>query len=127
MYIRFATLNLDADTGKEVGVLVAGHTLRDEGDLSVDDHRELRLCLKWFNDNLSVPSTETVYTVQDKRALSWFKPSAVEHIRRMWELKSVLDRHDIHVAVLKTNQPGKILFEDDLQLIALPRKGQVFR
>jgi hypothetical protein len=126
MFVRFTVLSTDADTGRSTGVLVAGHILRDEGDLSVEEHRELRLCLQWFNDQLKVPSTSSTYTIQNRRALSWFKPGATEHIKRMWELKHILARHGLHVNVLKTREPGTVVYEDQWQLVAVPAKGQRF-
>lgn len=123
MFLRFTILATDSDTGKSTGVLVAGHKLRDEGDLSVDEHRELRLCLQWFNDHLTVPS---VYDLQNKRALAWFKPEAKKPIERMWQLKSILDAHGLHVNVLKTAAPGRIIFEDGWQIVAIPTRGQRF-
>lgn len=124
MFIRFATLERDIDTGRSIGILVAGHTLRDVGEISVDEHRELRLRLKWFNDNLHIPPTYD--DPQNKRALSWFKSSATKPIQYMWDLKRMLDQHGFHVDVLKTLEPGKIIYEDDWQVVAIPRKGQKF-
>ncbi len=126
MFIRFTVLSTDADTGKSTGVLVAGHTLRDEGDLSVEEHHQLRLCLQWFNEQLKVPS-KLYKDLQNKRALSWFKPSAAEHIKHMWELKHILDHHGLHVNVLKTHEPGKVVYEDEWQVLAIPAKGQRFK
>jgi hypothetical protein len=125
MFIRFTILKADADTKKKTGVLVAAHTLRDEGDLSVEEHRRLRVCLAWFNKNLHIPSTYK--DLQNKRALSWFKPAATECIDRMWELKQILDDHGLHVEVLKTRMPGTIVYEDGWQVIAIPRNGQRFQ
>ena len=123
MFLRFTILSPDPDTGKNTGILVAAHKLRDEGNLSVDEHRELRLCLQWFNDHLTVPKT---YNLQNKRALAWFKPEAQKPIERMWQLKHILDTQGLHVNVLKTATPGRIVFEDGWQVIAIPAKGQVF-
>lgn len=81
MCIRFITLARDPDTGWNSGILVAGHALRDENDISVEEHRELRLCLNWFNDNLHVPSTYD--GPQNRRALSWFKSDAAKPIHYM--------------------------------------------
>jgi hypothetical protein len=124
MFIRFAVLQPDADTGKKCGVLVAGHTLRDEGDLSVEEHRQLRLCLKWFNENVKQPGTYD--NLHNKRALSWFRSSADECIRHMWDLKQILDHHGLHVEVLKTKTPGTIVYEDECQVVAIPPKGAPF-
>lgn len=83
MFIRFTILATDPDTRKEAGVLVAAHLLRDNGDLSVEQHHELRLCLKWFNEHLNIPPTYRD-SGNNKRALSWYKPEAKKPIERMW-------------------------------------------
>jgi hypothetical protein len=124
MLVRFATLQFDHESGYTTGILVAAHTLRDEGDLSAQEHQRLREMLSWFNEELFVP--KFLERIEHRRAISWFKPGAVEAIRRMWELKQFLLLNGIHVCVLKTNEPGTIVFEDDWQVIAKPRKGQRF-
>lgn len=124
MLIRFATLATDTDSGHRSGVLVAAHALRDEGDLLRDEHETLRVLLAWFTENLPVPKVLKVS--EHRRAISWFKPSANEAIRRMWELKIVLESHGYHVNVLRTEQPGSILYEDEWQVVAKPSKGVRF-
>ena len=124
MLIRFTILAEDPDSGRTSGVLVAAHTLRDEGDLTVEEHQDLRLALSWFNDHLSIPAI--LKHTEHRRAISWFKPAASEAIRRMWQLKSLLDLHGYHVEVLRTSDPGTVVHEDDWQVIAKPRKGQRF-
>lgn len=122
MLIRFATLATDTDSGYASGILVTAHTLRDEGDLTPEEHLELRAALAWFNEELFVPGL--LERAEHRRAISWFKPAAEEAMRRMWHLKELLDRHGHHVEVLRTSEPGTVVYEDDWQVIAKPRKGQ---
>jgi hypothetical protein len=124
MLIRFATLATDTDSGYASGILVTAHTLRDEGDLTPEEHLELRAALAWFNEALFVP--KLLERAEHRRAISWFKPAAEEAVRRMWHLKDLLDRHGHHVEVLRTSEPGTVVYEDDWQVIAKPRKGQRF-
>ena len=124
MLIRFSTLAHDQDSGRPGGVLVAAHTLRDEGDLSTHEHKALRTALTWFNENLPIPAV--LAEPEHRRAISWFKPAATEAIRRMWQLKEFLDAHGHHVNVLRTTDPGTVLYQDDWQVIAKPHKGQRF-
>lgn len=124
MLIRFTVLDEEPESGRTRGVLVAAHTLRDEGDLSVDEHRELRVALLWFNENLRIPAA--LDRTENRRAISWFKPAAAEAIRRMWPLKGLLDTHGHHVDVLRTADPGNVVHEDEWQVVAKPRKGQRF-
>ena len=124
MLIRFSTLATDSGSGRAGGVLVAAHTLRDDGDLSAQDHEELRSALSWFNDHLPVP--EALADPEHRRAISWFKPGAAEAIQRMWQLKTMLDLHGHHVDVLRTSDPGTVVYQDDWQVVAKPYKGQRF-
>ena len=121
MLIRFAVLAADSDSGRKQGILVAAHTLRDEGDLSVEDHTELRTAIAWFNENIPVPAM--LDKPEHRRAISWFKPSANEAIQRMWRLKQLLDTHGLHVDVLRSDEPGTIVYEDDLQVVAKPQRS----
>ncbi len=50
--------------------------------------------------------------VEHRRAISWFKPDAE------------VDLHGYHVEVLRTTEPGTVVFEDGWQVIAKPGKGQ---
>jgi hypothetical protein len=124
MFVRFTTLAIDPDSGHAGGILVAAHELRDAGDLTVDEHSDLRTVLSWFNEYLFVPAT--LGAKEHRRAISWFKPAASEAIRRMWHLKELLDLHGVHVEVLRTSDPGTVVYEDDWQVIAKPYKGQRF-
>ena len=124
MLIRFTTLAADPDSGHTSGVLVAAHTLRDEGELTAQEHQQLREALSWFNQELFVP--KLLEQTEHRRAISWFKPAADEAIRRMWHLKHLLDFHGCHVEVLRTSEPGTVVYEDDWQVIAKPPKGQRF-
>jgi len=124
MLVRFSTLATDTDSGHRTGVLVSAHTLRDEGDLSREEHEALRKLLAWFTDHLPVP--KVLKASEHRRAISWFKPSANEAIRRMWELKILLESHGYHVNVLRTTEPGSILYEDEWQVVAKPAKGVRF-
>ena len=124
MLIRFVTLATDSDSVRAGGVLVAAHTLRDEGDLTIEEHKDLRNALAWFNEHLPVPTA--LADPEHRRAISWFKPAAGEAIRRMWQLKALLDSHGQHVSVLRTSDPGTVVHQDNWQVIAKPHKGQRF-
>jgi hypothetical protein len=124
MLIRFSTLANDPDSGRPCRLLVVAHTLRDEGDLSADEHEALRTALLWFNEHVPIPTA--LADPEHRRAISWFKPAAVEALQRMWQLKGLLDAHGHDIDVLRTADPGAVLYQDDLQVIAKPRKGQRF-
>ena len=122
MYIRFTLLSQDPDSHRKTGILVAANEVRDDGSLPVDEHRKLRELLEWFNRHL--PEPKPLDDDGNARALSWFKPGAKVAIRQMWALKALLDAYNFHVEVHKTSDPGTIIYEDDLQVVAKPRKGQ---
>ena len=125
MLVRFSILEADPDSGQKAGVLVAAHTLRDEGELSAQEHEQVRSALQWFNEHVEVP--EVLEAEGNHRAISWFKPAARVAISKMWELKSLLEHHGLHVEVLRTLDPGLVVYEDELQVVAKPRRGQRFR
>jgi hypothetical protein len=81
----------------------------------------------WFDANLATPShfERGGWKRPGQPALSWFKPQAVEHIRRMYELKTALEECGVHVDVLTTRDPGVIIWQDKDQLVAEP-KGSRF-
>jgi hypothetical protein len=122
VYLRFSLKVLDTDSGYNKGVLVAAHELRDNADMSVDEHRELHESLAWFNVNLNHPAC--LADPENRRAISWFKPEAHKPISRMWALKAILENHGYMVDVLKTESPGSILFEDGWQVVAKPPHGK---
>lgn len=119
-FVRFVLLRTDSSSGKRQGILTAANELRRDGDLSGDEHRTLRLALEWFNDNVHSP--ECLESPEHRRALSWFKASAKAPIEQMWGLAAILREHGLHIEMLTTTDPGNVVYEDDLQVVARPRR-----
>lgn len=82
----------------------------------------------WFNANLAIPKQFSTggHTGFGQPGLSWFKPTATEHIQRMHSLKTALEACGIHVEVLTSRDPGLVVWQDEYQIVAEPR-GRTFR
>jgi hypothetical protein len=82
-------------------------------------HDDLRT---WFSKNLAAP--DRFDKNRNRRGpgqgLSWFKDSAQGHISKMREFAELLRSIDVVVDELTTERPGKILFEDEFQIVAKP-------
>jgi hypothetical protein len=97
MYLRFTTLKIDEDSKRPQGIFIAAYRLLDSGDLSVAEWKHVRGILDWYKANLPLPPKN----FEASRAIFWFRSSAAESIRRMWELVAILRAHDISVSVYK--------------------------
>ena len=124
MYLRFVVPENDEESGREMGVFTAGGILNDNGKLYDYEIKLRKQILTWFTNNLEVPdvqASESNYYAKPT-AISWFKSSAATHISKMREYIEILKAHDIHVKQLVTERPGKIVYEDEYQVAAIPFK-----
>lgn len=112
-FVRFASLEIHADSRRRTGIfqacgrVQAGHmppTLSDEMDA---------VC-GWFNENLIVP------IIAEERAIFLFKSSARECMRQAWHLIDCLRRSGAIIEMQTVENPGRILYEDELQVAVLP-------
>ncbi len=121
-YIRFVTEQLDPDSGRHQGLFQAAFALRQRGAFSETEEAHLKEIREWFNEHLEKPTAfsraKRPHAVN--RAISWFKDTATEHIKRMYEFAAVLEMHDVTVKVVKTPRPGYVVYEDDFQVVAEP-------
>lgn len=80
--------------------------------------------MEWFDANLKKPtkftSSKPPYYRKENKAISWFKDSADVHISKLREVLSILDNHEIHFEMIKTETPGYIVYENNHQVVAEP-------
>jgi len=76
----------------------------------------------WLDENLALPGQflHGGSKARGQPGLSWFKPVATGHIKQMHQLKLALEVCGVHVEVLKTTRPGRIIWQDEHQLVAEP-------
>jgi hypothetical protein len=84
--------------------------------------KELGETYDWFKMNLAVPKqfSRGGWKGRGQPGLSWFKPAAAEHIRRMHGLKLALQACGVHVDILTTRDPGEVIWQDKHQIVAEP-------
>jgi hypothetical protein len=122
MYIRFIVQESDKKSGREMGLFSAGGILRDEGKLYDYEVKLRKQIMQWFSNNLKVPDVQASQSNHYTKplAISWFKSSAKSHISKMREYAEILNSHDVHVKQIVTERPGKIVYEDEFQIAAIP-------
>jgi hypothetical protein len=126
--LRFVLPRSHPDTGVEEGIFGAAHDLCRSTRISIADRQSLEGLLSWFGDNLATPkrfnsSKSKGYYRRRTAGVSWFKPTAVEHITRMRALSAILEKNGYRVSQITTNRPGYVVFEDDHQVVAEPFRG----
>jgi hypothetical protein len=114
---RFVRLSVPAwhwGTGEGQGIFRVAGVVRENMRLSEDQDRQLASTLRWFNKRLPCPR------IFDAKAIFWFKFSAAECRRRVSHLARHLRALGVEVVVTETNMPGRVIYEDDLQVAAVP-------
>lgn len=126
MFIRFQSTIPDRLTGKPLGIFHASTIvceLEDTSQYAIDLILEQR---KWFNKNLPRPHkfSRSRKPHALEIALSWYRPSATEFIERSRVLANLLSDQIFPITMVKSLNPGVIVYEDDYQVVAVPFRQQ---
>ncbi len=114
LYIRFVVGGEGEHHRRLTGLITEARLLRDRGELAHYEEEWLAEVYEWFNKNLSCPPFSTR---RWSSAVSWFKDSAEDSIQKMRELSVLLEGHGLQVRMLRSENPGLILYEDAYQVV----------
>jgi len=118
-YLRFVFGTNRGAPREQLGIIASLAYLKDADQLSEGDRARAEELLLWFESQLPCPPFSGRKYPQE--AVSWFKASAVTMIAKAREVAVLLEEYDHPVRMLRTQQPGMILYEDDFQVIAKSR------
>lgn len=115
MYIRFV-VGLESENHRELtGLITEAKLQAKEGRLEECEIEFTKSIFDWFNDNMPCPPFSA--NRWPENCSCWFKDSAKEFIEKMWELAAILEASGSNVRVLRAISPGKILYEDEYQVV----------
>lgn len=122
MFVRFISPQIDTSSKIEEGIFCAAYRLSDSSNITEWDREILAELMHWFDDNLPRPACfDGARTAGEyERAICWFQPTAVEHIRRARELAILLELNGEQIRLIRTRQPGRVYYEDKAQVVARP-------
>ena len=121
MFIRFVSGEIHECSHVSTGVFQTAFELMDDPLLPRGDYIRLWELMDWFNKYLRGPSEYRLRSPwRIERAISWFKPTAHEHLARAWEMAAILERNEIFIRMIKAQKTGYILYEDEAQVFAQP-------
>jgi hypothetical protein len=121
-YVRFVTTRIDKSSGRRQGIFQAAAELADADELCDDEREEFEALGEWFSEHLEKPDrfSRSPKSNAAPLAISWFKATAAEHVRRVRSICRILSEHGIHTEMITSARPGYIVFEDEHQVTAVP-------
>jgi hypothetical protein len=120
MYVRFV-VGTDAENPAWLtGVITMARLLCDEGELHDYESEWLEEIFEWFNHHLPCPPFQKKLRSGEwtRDAVSWFRADAKEPLKRIWDLVAILEEHGVAVRLITSERPGKIVYEDEFQVVA---------
>lgn len=108
------------------GVFGLVNRLAFNGELSAEEDRFRRDNNRWYDAAYPNPShaDPTVYDHKlNPHAAAWFKVTAGQLLERIDGYLAILDCHGVGYEVVRTDHPGRILYEDAYQVVAVPGAG----
>lgn len=115
MFIRFVVGGDDEHHRLLTGIFAEARILRDENKLDRHEEQWLEDICDWYDTHLPLPPLVNGQFPRD--AVAWFRAGSSEFIGRMWDIVAILKARDVPVRLLKSQNPGKILYEDEYQVL----------
>ena len=75
-------------------------------------------CLDWFNEHMNVPPFRA--DSLSRRGVCWLRDDAHDAIRQLRVLEYLRGEVGLPTRTLVSRQPGRILYRDELQVVAVP-------
>jgi hypothetical protein len=124
MYLRFVISRREEEDGRPRGLFQAAWELERAGALDAEERAWLSDAVLWFEEHLPGRCRATFVVPgapgDGKRVVFWIKNSAREHLRRMRRLTTMLRAYGVETRTLRTHCPGRIVFEDEYLVGAIP-------
>jgi hypothetical protein len=121
-YVRFQG-TFPNPRGYLLGVFALVNTLARDGKLTLEQERFRRANNDWYDAAYTNPTTvdPTVYDLErNPGAVAWFKSSSHELIARVDGYLEILSAHEVGCERVESPDPGKIIYEDEYQVVAVP-------
>lgn len=123
MLVRFCTLRRDPYSHSPQGVFHSALALRDDDQLECYEEEWLEAEMSWLNMHLPVP--KCLREDGNERAICWFRPNASHAIDKVRSIVALLESKGVWVEMVTTADPGTILYEDQWQIVAMPRRKRL--
>ncbi|WP_410661277.1 hypothetical protein [Amycolatopsis sp. lyj-112] len=122
-FVRFQSPTRN-ERGTFTGVFGLVNGLARAGHLTVEQESFRRANNDWYDANFINPahSDPSVYDIAvNPGASAWFKATARIFIERVDGYLAILEAHALSCETVRSADPGPIIYEDEFQVVALPR------
>lgn len=124
-YIRYQSPEVN-ERGICPGIFALANRLGRDGSLTEQDHDWWLTANRWCDEIYPDPST-TDWTVYDRTinpgAQAWFKCSADHLLQKADEYLLLLARYDVDCHRVVSDNPGRLIYEDQVQVVVSPWSG----
>ena len=121
MFIRFVVADDEAGWDQQRGLLTEFYRLDQEGELLSHEEERFREAQTWLNAHLPQPEALSPTRPDSPgRTVRWLRVSSAEHVSCMRALAALLESKGIPVQEIISADPGRIVYEDDHQVAAVP-------
>ncbi|MFD9893917.1 hypothetical protein ACFWY9_31605 [Amycolatopsis sp. NPDC059027] len=123
MFIRYQGTTAD-DRGVFPGIFKLVNGLAKAGKLTAQQEAFRRENNDWYDAAYTNPTDVDPSTYDwnhNPGAVAWFKPTATHLLARVDGYLEILSTHNVPYERLESDTPGKIVYEDAHQVIAVPR------
>ncbi|WP_380637677.1 hypothetical protein [Saccharothrix lopnurensis] len=122
-YVRFRGKNRH-ERGFFPGVFWLVNRLARDGVLTAEQERFRRTTNAWYDAAYTTPShvDPTVFDpTVNPGAVAWFKADTAGHlIERVDGYLEILAAHDIACETVRSTDPGRVVYEDEHQVVVVP-------
>jgi hypothetical protein len=119
MFIRLEVCETHQESGQPVGIFHAVRYLRDDDLLSPAELTVADEVFDWMWTHLHAPDQAILDA--HPAAVSWFRATATECLRQAGLIAAILEAHGQRVIRRQAEDPGLLVYQDDVQVLALSR------
>ncbi|RVU27857.1 hypothetical protein EOT10_06115 [Streptomyces antnestii] len=122
-YLRFQA-TAPNERGHFTGIFGLVNRLGRAGKLSEEQERFRRANNAWYDAAYPDPGSvdPSVYDPEvNPTATAWFKPTATHLLDRVGGYLEILAAHGVECRLVRSADPGRVIYEDDVQIVVVTR------